>query len=61
MTGTVKVNDALRVRKGPGTSYAVVGTLYNKTRVTIYETQKVGSSTWGRIKTGWISMNYVKQ
>lgn len=59
MTGTVKVSDALRVRKGPGTSYAVAGYLYNKDRVTIYETQKVGSSTWGRVDKGWISLNYV--
>lgn len=59
MTGTVKVNDALRIRAGAGTSYAVVGYLYNKDRVNIYETKQVGSSTWGRVDKGWISLNYV--
>ena len=59
MTGTVKVNDVLRIRKGAGTSYAVVGYLYNKDRVNIYETKQVGSSTWGRMDKGWISLNYV--
>ena len=59
MTGTVKVNDVLRIRKGAGTGYAVVGYLHNKDRVNIYETKKVGSSTWGRMDKGWISLNYV--
>ena len=59
MTGTVKVSDALRIREGAGTSYAVVGYLYNKDRVNIYETKQVGSSTWGRVDEGWISLNYV--
>lgn len=59
MTGTVNVNDKLRVRKGPGTSYAVVGSLAAKTRVNIYETKQVGSTTWGRVDEGWISLYYV--
>ena len=59
MTGTVNVNDKLRVRKGPGTSYAVVGYLGSKARVNIYETKQVGSTTWGRVDEGWISLYYV--
>jgi N-acetylmuramoyl-L-alanine amidase len=59
MTGTVNVKDSLRVRKGPGTSYAVVGSLSAKTRVNIYETKQVGSTTWGRVDEGWISLYYV--
>lgn len=59
LTGTVKVSDTLRVRSGPGTGYKVVGYLNNGDKVTILETKKVGSSTWGKISTGWISMSYV--
>ena len=59
MTGTVNVNDVLRIRKGPGTSYAVAGYLRAKEKVNIYETKQVGSSTWGRVDGGWISLYYV--
>ena len=59
ITGTVKVNDFLRVRKGPGTSYAIAGYLYNKDRVTITEEKTVGSTVWGKIDKGWISLDYV--
>jgi uncharacterized repeat protein (TIGR02543 family) len=54
-TGKVKVNDYLRVRKGPGTNYAVVAYLTNGTRVTILETK----GTWARIDKGWVSLNYI--
>lgn len=59
ITGTVKVNDFLRIRKGPGTSYAIAGYLYNKDRVTITEKKTVGSTVWGKIDKGWISLDYV--
>ena len=59
ITGTVKVNISLRVRKGPGTSYAVCDYYYNGNRVTITETKTVGSSVWGKTEKGWISLNYV--
>lgn len=59
VTGTVKVNDRLRIRKGPGTSYAITGYLFSKDKVTITEQKKVGSTTWGKIARGWISMDYV--
>ena len=59
ITGTVKVNGTLRVRSGPGTSYAVAGYLNNGATVTITEKKTVGSMVWGRISNGWISMDYV--
>lgn len=58
-TGTVKVNDFLRVRSGPSTSTAVVGYLSRNQKVTITEMTTSGSMTWGKISTGWISMDYI--
>ncbi|MBR4863214.1 MAG: SH3 domain-containing protein [Oscillospiraceae bacterium] len=57
--GTVKVNDQLRVRKGPSTGYEVVDYLKNGARVEILEEKMVGSVVWGRIAKGWISLDYV--
>ncbi len=57
--GTVKVNDQLRIRKGPSTGYEVAGYLKNGDRVEILEEKLVGSVVWGRIKSGWISLDYV--
>ena len=59
LTGVVKVSGRLSVRKGPGTGYARVAYLSNGSKVTILEQKKVGSTTWGRISSGWISMDYV--
>lgn len=59
ITGTVKVDDFLRIRKGAGTSYAIVGYLHNKDKVTITEQKTVGAMTWGKIDKGWISLSYV--
>lgn len=59
VTGTVNVSDILRVRSGAGTGYAVVDYLKNKDKVTILEQKVVGSTTWGKISSGWISMDYV--
>ena len=59
-TGTVKVSDLLRVRTGPSTSYAVAGYLKNGEKVNITETKTVGSTTWGKVSNGWISLDYVK-
>ena len=50
--GKVKVNDFLRVRSGPGTSYAIAGYLSNNTAVEILEQKTVGSTRWGRIDKG---------
>ncbi len=57
--GTVKVNDTLRVRSGPSTGYSVVEYLKNGTRVEILEEKIVGTMVWGKISSGWISLDYV--
>lgn len=59
-TGTVKVNDSLRIRSGPSTGYSIAGYLHNGDRVEILEQQIVGSMIWGRIDKGWISLDYVE-
>ena len=58
-TGKVKVGDALSVRKGAGTTYAVVKYLYNGTKVTITEVKEVSGTKWGYMGSGWICMDYV--
>lgn len=59
LVGVVTGAGVLNVRSGPGVEYDKVGELDEGTKVAIYERQQVGDSTWGRIKTGWISMNYI--
>ena len=59
ITGTVNVQDWLRVRTGPSTSYAVAGYLKPKEKVTITERRTVGNTVWGKISSGWISLDYV--
>ena len=60
-TTTKTVNTAcLRVRSQAGTSYSIVGYLYSGAKVTVYETTTVGGSTWGKISTGWICLDYTK-
>ena len=59
VTGTVNVQEWLRVRSGPGTSYAVAGYLSPKQKVTITEQETSGGMKWGKIAEGWISMDYV--
>lgn len=50
---------ALNIRKGPGTSYAVVGGITNKGVYTIIE-ENLG---WGKLKSGagWISLKYTEK
>jgi len=59
LSGTVRVNDLLRIRSGPGTTYSTVGYLYNGNTVEILEQKTVGSMVWGRFTRGWVSMNYI--
>jgi len=59
VTGTV-IADVLNVRGDAGTNNRIVGRLYNGQQVTILETKMVGNVKWGRISTGWISMDYIK-
>lgn len=50
----------LNIRKGPGTGYASLGGYRQGDKLTILETQQVGTTKWGRTEVGWISMDYVK-
>ena len=59
ISGTV-IADVLNVRSGAGTHNSIVGRLLNGQKVTILETKMVGTVKWGRISTGWISMDYIK-
>lgn len=52
--------DVLRIRTGPGTGNAIVGTYKRDQKVIILETRRVGTTTWGRTDLGWICMAYVK-
>ena len=54
VTGTT-----LNVRSGPGTNYNSIANYSNLTRVNILEQIKVGGTTWGCTKDGWISLDYV--
>lgn len=59
--GTVKLTaGTLNVRAGAGMNYRVVSYLVNGAKVTILETKVVDGMTWGRISSGWVSMNYIK-
>ncbi len=60
ITGTVNVNDWLRVRSGAGTSYSIAGYLKPGEKVTITKTKTVNGTKWGKIKNGWVSMEYIK-
>ena len=56
----VKVTcDALNIRKGPGTGYAVVGCIRDRGTYTIVGT----SGNWGRLKSGagWICLDYTSR
>jgi len=62
ISGTVKLTSGvLNVRSAAGTGNKIVGYLKNGEKVTILETKMVGTTQWGRITSGWISMDYVKK
>lgn len=55
-TGIVKVNTSLNVRRGPGTNYSYVKSLYNGNQVVIYEI----TNGWYRIGDNqWVIDDYV--
>lgn len=59
-TGTVANCTTLKIRKGPSTTTAQVGSLNNGTKVSIYEVEEaVNGHDWGRIDQGWICLTYV--
>ena len=55
----IVTGDTLNVRSGPGTGYGQVENLKYGTRVEILQRITIGNTTWGCIKNGWISMDYV--
>lgn len=59
---TVRITtDDLNIRKGPGTGYAVTGSIKDKGVYTIVdESDGAGASKWGKLKSGagWISLDY---
>ena len=59
LTGKVKANGGLSVRRGAGTSYGILRYLDNGTKVTIKEVKEVSGTKWGNIGDGWICMDYV--
>lgn len=50
----------LNVRSGAGVKYGVVGLLKKGDRVTVTEVQMNGTTKWGKIDKGWISLAYTK-
>ena len=59
-TGTVSASvGTLCIRAEASTSSSVMGYLQAGQRVEIYELKSVGSTHWGRIDKGWISLGYV--
>ena len=58
-TGTVTI-DVLNIRADAGTQYARVGQLKRGTRLEIFEIRQVGDTQWGRINSGWVSLDYVQ-
>ena len=53
--------DVLNVRTGPGTGYAIQGTLRAGETVTVTAYRDTGGRTWGKLTTGgWICMEYVQ-
>ena len=59
ISGTVKVIDLLRVRSGPGTSYAISGYLKSGDKISVTERRNVGGTPWGKTEKGWVCLDYV--
>lgn len=59
LSGTVNVNNTLRIRSGPGTTYSEVGYLRRGQTVEILEQKTSGATVWGRIEKGWVCMDYI--
>ena len=57
--GIVNVNNYLIIREGPDRTYPAVGFLFKDNIVEILEQKSVGSMVWGRIKDGWVCMDYI--
>ena len=59
LTGLVKADGGLSVRKGAGTSYAVKEYLADGASVDITQVEDVGGTKWGYTGSGWVCMDYV--
>lgn len=58
--GTVVITGSpLNIREGPSSVFDVVGYLNNGDRVTISQETEINGVRWGKIKDGWICMDYV--
>ena len=56
---TVKVTgDAVNVRTGPGTNYAVVKRVYRNETVTVTHITHLTNMKWGKIPAGWICLDF---
>ena len=70
LVGLVGINSAaaqvntpsgVKIRSGAGTNYAKVGSIKNKTVVTIVDESKgAGANLWGKLSDGrgWIAVDY---
>ena len=58
-TGYVKSN-SLKIRAAAGSDNDQVGSYAKGDVVTVYETAKVGSSTWACTDVGWVNMKYLQ-
>lgn len=54
----VSVTGKVKIRKGPGSYYAVLKELEAGTKLTITETLQVYSTLWGKCEYGWLSLSY---
>ncbi len=50
--------DRVNVRRGPGLSYGVVGTVNEGTKLTITEMIESNGYLWGKFKDGWVALEY---
>lgn len=50
----------VNVRAAAGVRNTLVTTLPRGTKVTVYERTTVDNAPWGRVKDGWVCMNYVE-
>ena len=58
--GVIVNCNTLNVRSGAGLSNKLVDSLNRGTQVEIYETKNAEGMVWGRIKQGWVCMQYVQ-
>lgn len=60
-TVTMTVNtSSLKIRAGSGTSYSILGYLYDGVQVQVYEIITVKNMKWARIAEGWVCADYLK-